>query len=220
MDRIIDEESRAFLKNKFEELTSEVDINVYYDSNNDEVKDYVEFTKKFVSEIADINSKIKIFFVETNIGNQTKSGIQLRTNPSITIGENKGYKILFSGSPLGYEASQIVETIVMVSTGSHDFDDGVANELRSVSKPVNIKVFVTPTCPYCPGSAYLANRVAVASGGKVLSEIIEANENPDLAIQWSIESVPTHIINDNEESRTVGLQGENEFVNLVLSYGR
>ncbi|MCS7298942.1 MAG: thioredoxin family protein [Spirochaetia bacterium] len=220
MDRIIDDESRKYLKDKFESLTDEVDINVYYDDDNDEARDYVEFTKKFASEIADISDKIKLSLVQSKIGSQTKSGMTIRTNPSITIGEDRGYKILFSGSPLGYEASQIVETIVMVSTGNHEFDENIANELKSVSKDVHIKVFVTPTCPYCPGSAYLANRVAVASGGKVLSETIEANENPDLAVQWGIESVPTQIINDDEQSITIGLQGENEFVNLVLSYGK
>lgn len=220
MDRIIDNESRKYLSDKLRVLTDEVDVNVYYDNNNDEVREYVEFTKKFASEIAEINNKIKLSLIQAKIGSQTKSGITIRTNPSVTIGEDKGYKILFSGSPLGYEASQIIETIIMVSTGNHDFDEDIVNELRSISKPVNIKVFVTPTCPYCPGSAYLANRVAVASGGKVLSEVIEANENPDLALQWGVESVPTQIINDDERSITIGLQGENEFVNLVLSYGK
>lgn len=220
MDRIIDDESRKYLKDKFESLTDEVDINVYYDDDNDDVRDYVEFTKKFASEIADISDKIKLSLVQSKVGSQTKSGMTIRTNPSITIGEDKGYKILFSGSPLGYEASQIIETIIMVSTGNHEFDENIVNELKSLSKDVHVKVFVTPTCPYCPGSAYLANRVAVASKGKVLSETIEANENPDLAAQWNIVSVPTQIINDDERSITIGLQEENEFVNLVLSYGK
>ncbi|MFN4245371.1 MAG: thioredoxin family protein [Brevinematia bacterium] len=220
MEKIIDEESRKFLEEKFRDLENDVDIRVYYDPSDDEAKDYVEFTKNFFKELGDINNKIKVYLVESKVGSTTNTGMVIRTNPSVTIGEDKGYKILFSGSPLGYEASQIVETISMVSTGNHDFDDSVAQELSSISKPVNIKVFVTPTCPYCPGSAYLANRIAVASKGKVLSEVIEANENPSLAVEWSIESVPTQIINDSEDSKTIGLQSENEFVNQVLSFGR
>ncbi|MCX8028859.1 MAG: thioredoxin family protein [Brevinematales bacterium] len=220
MDRIIDEESRKFLEEKFSELKNEVDVNVYYDSSNDELKDYIEFTKNFISELSEISSKIRVSLIEHKPGEKTKTGILIRTNPSLTIGESKGYKILFSGSPLGYEASQIVETIVMVSTGSHEIEDSLSKDLKSIAKPVNIKVFVTPSCPYCPGAAYLANRIAVASDGKVLSEVIEANENPEISMEWGVESVPTQIINDSEESRTIGLQNEHEFINLVLSYGK
>ena len=220
MERIIDEESRKFLEEKFSILDDNVEIKIYYDPKDSNVKDYVDFTKNFFKEIEEINSKIKVTMVETEVGSKTNTGMTIRTNPSVTIGEEKGYKILFSGAPLGYEASQIVETIVMVSTGNHEFDNNIENELSSLSKDVNIKVFVTPTCPYCPGAAYLANRIAVASKGKVLSEVIEANENPNLAIQWGIESVPTQIINDSEVSKTIGLQNENDFVNQVLSFGR
>ncbi len=220
MERIIDEESRKFLEEKFSILDDNVEIKIYYDPKDSNVKDYVDFTKNFFKEIEEINSKIKVTMVETEVGSKTNTGVTIRTNPSVTIGEEKGYKILFSGAPLGYEASQIVETIVMVSTGNHEFDNNIENELSSLSKDVNIKVFVTPTCPYCPGAAYLANRIAVASKGKVLSEVIEANENPNLAIQWGIESVPTQIINDSEVSKTIGLQNENDFVNQVLSFGR
>lgn len=220
MERIIDEESRKFLEDKFKDLKDDVDIRVYYSDSDGDVSDYVEFTKNFFKELSEINSKIKVSFNEVKIGSTTPSGIYIRTNPSVTIGEDKGYKILFSGSPLGYEASQIIETIMMVSTGEHEFDDDVAKELVSISKPVNIKVFVTPTCPYCPGAAFLANRIAVASNGKVLSEVIEANENPDLSMEWGIESVPTQIINDMEESKSIGLPSEYEFVNQVLSFGK
>lgn len=220
MERIIDDESKKFLEEKFQELAGNVDVRVYYDPSDGNVKDYVDFTTSFFKELSEINSKIKVELIESKVGDKTKTGIVIRTNPSVTIGEDKGYKILFSGSPLGYEASQIIETFVMVSTGKHDFDESIAQELKSISKPVNIKVFVTPSCPYCPGSAYLANRIAVASEGKVISEVIEANENPELAMQWGIESVPTQIINDREESKTIGLQGEHEFVNQVLSFAK
>ncbi|MEN2998805.1 MAG: thioredoxin family protein [Brevinematia bacterium] len=220
MGRIIDDDSRKFLEEKFQELRDDVEVRVYYNSLDESVRDYVEFTKTFFSELAEVSSKIKLQLVESSIGSKTSTGLTIRTIPSVTIGEDRGYKILFSGSPLGYEASQIVETIVMISTENHELGDEVAQKLSSLSKPVNIKVFVTPTCPYCPGSAYLANRIAVASRGKVVAEVVEANENPDLAMEWGIESVPTQIINDSYESKTVGLQNEEEFVNQVLRFGK
>ncbi|MGB9620954.1 MAG: thioredoxin family protein [Brevinematia bacterium] len=218
MEQIIDNESRKFLEERFQELSNEVVVNVYFRTGENENEEYVNFTKQFFKELGEINSKIKVNFRE-NV-QVSDAGIPIETNPTVTIGEDKGYKIIFRGSPLGYEASQIVETLIMVSNNSHDIEGNMAKELSSISKPVNIKVFVTPSCPYCPASAYLANRIAVASSGKVTSEVIEANEVPDLAMKWGIESVPTQIINDSEDSITIGVQDEHSFINQVLSFAK
>lgn len=218
MERIIDEESRKFLEDRFQELSDDVVVNVYYKTDGSEAEEYVNFTKQFFKELSEINSKIKVNFKE-NVS-VTENGITIETNPTVTIGEDKGYKVIFRGSPLGYEASQIVETLIMVSNGSHEIDEDTAKKLSSISKPVNIKVFVTPSCPYCPASAYLANRVAIASNGKVTSEVIEANESPDLAMKWGVESVPTQIINDSEDTITIGVQDENSFITQVINAGR
>jgi glutaredoxin-like protein len=220
MNKIIDQETAEFLRDKFQELKDDVSINVYYDDSEDELKDFVEFTKNFFTELSEITPKIKVHLKKAKVGDKTEIGLPIRSNPSFTIGEDKGYKILFSGSPLGYEASQVVETIIAVSNNRHEIDEDLANELESMSKEVNVKVFVTPTCPYCPASAFLANRIAIASKGKVTSEVIEANENPEIAMEWGIESVPTQIINDSEDSITIGVQDENSFINQILTFGK
>ncbi len=219
MEKIIDLESRKFLEEKFRELQGEVQVAVYGNAKDEVASEYFEFTKGFFEELSEIDPRIKLEVKEANVGDKTKSGITIRTNPTFTIGEDKGYKIVFSGAPLGYEASQVIETLISVSGDRHDFDQETASKLENLEKEVNIKVFVTPTCPYCPASAYLSNRIAIASKGKVLSEIVEANENPQLSMEWGIESVPTQIINDNSESITIGVQDERSFVESVLNYG-
>lgn len=222
---VIDDEHKRYLKKRFQFLTDEVDIKVYYDID-DELAFHIGFTKKFASEIAGINNKIKLsFFKHRGIGSQTKLGMTLRTNPSITIGEDKGYRILYSGLPVGrLVVKNIADTIIMVSKGNHGFDENIVKELKSISKDVHVKVFITQNCLVCMDSVYLANRVAVASGGKVLSETILVDEdfdlNLDLAHRLDVETFPTQIISNDEKSITVDFQEENELVNLVLSYGK
>jgi len=39
-------------------------------------------------------------------------------------------------------------------------------------------------------------------------------------MEWGIESVPTQIINDSEDSITIGVQDENSFINQILTFGK
>jgi len=220
MTKIIDQETEQFLKEKFQNLNDEVLVNVYYDEDEGDLKDFIEFTKNFFTELSEIDPKIKVSLKKTKVGDKTEAGLTIRSNPSFTIGEDKGYKIIFSGSPLGYEASQVIETLISVSNNNHEISEDLAKELESMPKEVNIKVFVTPTCPYCPASAFLANRVAIASKGRVVSEVIEANENPEISMEWGIESVPTQVINDSQDAVTIGVQDENSFINQILTFGK
>ena len=57
----------------------------------------------------------------------------------------------FLGAPAGYEFVSLVEA-VMLAGGS---DSGLSETSRKliaehVSAPLDIQVFVTPTCPHCP----------------------------------------------------------------------
>jgi hypothetical protein len=38
------------------------------------------------------------------------------------------------------------------SAGTNDIPDDLRAKIVAIDKPVDIKVFVTPTCPYCPGT--------------------------------------------------------------------
>ena len=61
--------------------------------------------------------------------------------------------------------------------------------LASLTKPVHVQVFVTPTCPYCPKVASLAHQAAVECDN-VTADVIEISEFPDLAAQYHVHGVP------------------------------
>jgi alkyl hydroperoxide reductase subunit AhpF len=58
-------------------------------------------------------------------------------------------------------------------------------------------VFVTPTCPYCPGAVVLAHRMGYYSP-KVKADMIEATEFPHLAMKYNVMGVPRTVINETE----------------------
>jgi alkyl hydroperoxide reductase subunit AhpF len=66
-----------------------------------------------------------------------------------------------------------------------------------LEKPVHYQVFVTPTCPYCPGAATLAYDMAVESEN-IHSEVVEASEFQALSSEYDVMGVPLSVINDTE----------------------
>ena len=86
-------------------------------------------------------------------------------------------------------------------------------KLASLTKPVHVQVFVTPTCPYCPKVASLAHQAAVENG-HVTADVVEISGFPDLAAQYHVRGVPKIVMNDTVE--LVGAQPEAEFVDAML----
>jgi thioredoxin 1 len=130
-----------------------------------------------------------------------------------------GYKIIYNGAPLGMEASSFIETISLVSRKESNLSRESKEKLKNIDKDVMIRVFVTPTCPYCPQSVLLANQIAIESKGKVTAECVEANENMELSAKFNVMSVPQQVINDDIDSITIGIQPEEKFVEHILKYG-
>lgn len=112
----------------------------------------------------------------------------------VVIFVDKGIRYL--GAPLGMEAGAFVQTVIAASTGETDLAPTLRSRLKKLTQAKTLRTLVTLTCPYCPHSVLIANRVALASEGLVRSEVIEAYENADLAVRYQTKGVPVTIIDD------------------------
>ena len=72
-------------------------------------------------------------------------------------------------------------------------DGGAAGRL---AEDVSVKVFVTPTCQYCPAMMRPPSRWRW-SREHVSAETIEVNEFPELADRYKVQAVPLTVINDS-----------------------
>jgi thioredoxin reductase (NADPH) len=70
------------------------------------------------------------------------------------------------------------------------------SRLQELKDKREIQVFVTPTCPYCPGEVMNSFMAAIERPDLVSAECIEATENLDLARQVNLGSVPTTFVLD------------------------
>jgi len=222
MNRLIDVKTSAELKAKFEkELKENVEVTVFTGDiiapGNEQQAELNAFTKQFIKELSELDGRI--VYREESIYSERAKSAGLKTSPSVTIGLDKGYKIIYNGAPLGHEATGVIETIAVVSSQEAVFNPQEEELIKAIKNPVNIKVFVTPTCPYCPRSVVTANRIAAVAKGLVTAECVESSENRELAMQFQVSSVPQQVINDDMASITVGAQPEPVFILQVLKYG-
>ena len=130
--------------------------------------------------------------------------------------------IKYTGMPAGEEIRGLIETLIRLSTGDSGLDERTVREIASLKGSVKIDVIVTPTCPYCPYAALLANMFAFESyksGNKlVTADIIEAYENPDIADKYGVMSVPSIAINGEVEF--IGVPYEDQLLERVLDHSK
>jgi len=133
--------------------------------------------------------------------------------PAIIIKTENDTGIRFFGIPSGYEYMSLLEAIVDASRGQTELSPATKEALKKLNKEVDIKVFVTPTCPYCPMAVRLAHQMALESP-LIRAAMIEAAEFPELTQKYEVMGVPKSIFNE-----TITLEGavpEEIFLEQVL----
>lgn len=123
-------------------------------------------------------------------------------------------RIRFLGAPAGYEFMSLIEAVILAGTN----DSGLTPDSRAlvadhVTRPLDIQVFVTPTCPHCPRAVTLAHRLAVESPF-ITASCVEATEFMDLSRRFRVTGVPKTVVNGSIE--ILGAVPEDQFVRTVV----
>jgi glutaredoxin-like protein len=173
---------------------------------------YCKETRELAQELASLNDKIRVQVFDFLKEKEKTSEYGIDRVPAIVIEGKKKTQAKFYGVPAGYEFSTLVKDIVQASKGETELAPASRKTLSALTAPIHIQVFVTPTCPYCPGMVSLAHQFAMENGN-IKADMIEVNEFPQLAIKYNVMGVPKTLINETIE--LLGMQPEEEFVRQV-----
>lgn len=153
-------------------------------------------TEMMLKELAPLSEKISL---ETyNFINDRPQVEQYGIDkiPAIAVLGQRDYGLRFYGIPSGFEFASLVAAIVDASRGQTELSEESKQWLKTLTRPVAIQVFVTPTCPYCQSMVRLAHQAAVESD-LVSAAMVEATEFPHLAQRYGIRGVPRTVFNDS-----------------------
>ncbi len=176
--------------------------------------DYCALTREIVEELEQLSDgriELRAYDFQKDEPQALRYGVD--KIPAILLHGRREYGIRFFGVPSGYEFSTLLEDIVDVSKGVSRLSQQTKEKLKTITKPTHIKVFVTPTCPYCPRAVRTAHQMALESE-YVTADMIESIEFPHLANKYQVMAVPKTVINE-----TVSFEGalpESHFLEHVL----
>jgi glutaredoxin-like protein len=212
---LLSEKDTKYLKKTFEEhLKDPVKVLVFVNDPNE--CEYCDLTKQVLEELSAIDGKIHLSTHHVKREPELVRNYKVEMTPAILLLDANGQdtKIRFYGIPSGHEFSTLIQDIIAVSNNKPVFfNEQQIDLIKSINTPARIRVFVTPTCPYCPKAVLMAHSAALINRN-ITAEMIEANEFPELSMKYGVSSVPHTVINDVHEF--IGAYPEHVFVQELL----
>lgn len=171
-------------------------------------------TKMLLTEVSALNEKISLDIKDIKDNEDLASQYGIEMFPSFVILDEEGtYKgVKFNGIPAGHEINSFLSALMDMSGIDFGFDKAIGNRLDKLDRKVNIKVFITLSCPHCPGAVSNAHRLAM-SHPMIESEMVEAQTFGELSQKYNVSGVPKIIIDDTHE--LVGNQPIEEYLKTL-----
>ena len=179
------------LKATFEQMPN--DINLYLFTAEGHEDAFTHANRQVIRAFRELSNKITLR--EYDLNHEMAKKYNITRSPTLLIAPER-YSIRWLGAPMGEEARTLLETLILVGLGQSNLSDQSLNVTKKIDSPRNIKVFVSPTCPYCPQEAVNAVKAAVEMPELVSLEIIDIQSEPEIAGQYAAQSVPQAYAND------------------------
>ncbi|WFS61905.1 FAD-dependent oxidoreductase [Pseudodesulfovibrio thermohalotolerans] len=205
-DWFLPEDVRKQLTETFKALKETVSLELFIQSGvNDEFSDY---TEKFCADLARLDDRIT--FEKHDLASDRAKALGVTASPTLCVNPDD-YHIRFLGAPLGEEGKSFITAVMLVSLRANGLSEASLALLEPLDGERLAQVFVSPSCPYCPGQVMHAIKCAIARPGQIKAECVEMSENPALTEEYGVGSVPHTIFNQGGHE-ALGLMPEERFV--------
>jgi len=132
----------AAVKKEFERIGGPVKLTVFAselggDNNTQAVA--------LIREVAALSDQLSVTVLNPHIDREQAAAYGVTESPVVVVEGARDYGIRFLGIPAGYEFSNLIDSIVAVSTGEAGLSEETKAALAGLTEDVTIKVFATPT---------------------------------------------------------------------------
>ncbi|MFW9823788.1 MAG: thioredoxin family protein [Candidatus Thorarchaeota archaeon] len=144
------------------------------------------------------NGKLQIEEISTEENEEDAKKYNVSRIPAILfVDENDKEIIRYLAHPTGSEFVPFLNSIQYFSGVRPYYADQIITHLKKI-KDSKMKIFITPSCPYCPATVPVLTLFSIVSKGKIKSEVIDVNLNPDIGMQYQVQGVPMTVINEKD----------------------
>lgn len=211
--KMFNEEIQGQLKEIFQEMKGDVTIALF--TKEGECPTCAE-TLAYMQEVEELSDKIHLEQYDINKDAELAKKYNVAMVPSIVmLDADKQYKgVKFNGIPAGHEINSFIPAILEVSGNESEMPAELEERIKKINKPINIKVFITLSCPHCPGAVQKAHKLALMNPF-IDAEMIEAETFGELSMKHNVSGVPKIVINDEHD--LLGNQPIQELLNTIES---
>jgi glutaredoxin-like protein len=155
---------------------------------------YCEEVGQMLQELASLTDKIALAVHDFRDQRDEAKKIGIDKVPGIVVRGPANRPLRFFGIPGGNEFPNFIDTLIEASNQQVSVAPEAAKHLKKLKDDVSVDVYVTPTCPHCPGVVRSAFRLALASA-HVKASAVEIGEFPRLSQQLGVRAVPYTVFN-------------------------
>lgn len=130
------------VKKEFERIGGPVKLTVFASELGGE---HNAQTVALIREVAALSGQLSVSVLNPHIEREQAAAYGVTESPVVVVEGAKDYGIRFLGTPAGYEFSNLIDSIIAVSTGEAGLSEETKASLAGLTEDVTIKVFATPT---------------------------------------------------------------------------
>ena len=101
--------------------------------------------EQLMREVAELDERITVEVLNPSIDRERAEAYGIDQVPAIVVEGARDYGIRFLGIPSGYEFTNLIDSIIVASSGEPDLTAETRTALAGLASEVDIKVFSTPT---------------------------------------------------------------------------
>lgn len=130
------------VKKEFERVGGPVKLTVFASELGPETNGQ---TVALIREVAALSGQLTVQVLNPHIDREAAEAYGVEVAPTVIVEGARDYGVRFLGMPAGYEFSNLIDSIVAVSTGDAGLTAETKAALAGLTGDVTIKVFATPT---------------------------------------------------------------------------
>ena len=131
------------VRKEFERIRGPVKLVVF--SQELVAGDLCRENEQLVREVAELDERLSVEVLNPAIDRERAGAYGVDQVPAIVVEGARDYGIRFLGIPSGYEFSNLIDSILVASSGEPALADDTIASLAALTSDVHIKVFSTPT---------------------------------------------------------------------------
>lgn len=102
-------------------------------------------TERLMREVAECSDRVSVEVLNLHIDRDRAATYGVERVPAIVVEGTRDYGIRFFGLPGGYEFSNLIDAMLVASSGAPQLSPETLERLRGLTTPLHIQVFATPT---------------------------------------------------------------------------